>query len=298
MAHEQQSVISCQSTYDPASKHDVWTGTLSCGCKFLKPKRGPAPRRAKCNLHSERIEGVPVSSGLSDTTEREMTDAELARDAGDEQRPDFTATAGSERPTLPIPNANNAPSTSSPIQDSITTTPTTAPNHSIPTNSTVLPIDFAPLDMVDGRIPCPKCSAKGDLIERDGEWWLCPECEHVWKPVEIEIPHDPVQEEINHYIAPVPETNTIWPPSPEIVEALTVALNALPPSQKSAVILIETLGDKVVSAGEFVESPTPPVASVSAPTDPTHYDEHGRMILDQAAINRGLELWHKSFAGK
>jgi hypothetical protein len=43
-----------------------------------------------------------------------------------------------------------------------------------------------PLDIIDGRVPCPKCGEKGDLIaaqcdaEAPQDVWECPACRHQW----------------------------------------------------------------------------------------------------------------------
>jgi hypothetical protein len=48
------------------------------------------------------------------------------------------------------------------------------------------PIAPKPLDIIDGRLSCPKCGAKGDLIaaqcdaEAPQDVWECPACRHQW----------------------------------------------------------------------------------------------------------------------
>jgi hypothetical protein len=285
---QQQTVVSCQSASDPSGR-PVWTGTLSCGCAFTKPKRGDAPIRAKCDKHPVKVEG-----------------------AGGENRPDPTMIGVPSKTATDLIQAENT--TTPIIPTSSTETPT-----EIPPVRPSIQSEAEASCRLDGEtqivpIPCPQCSSPADLVDAAENVWMCPN-EHVWREPKfaykdafnsvqggplVEIPpmdpkdFVPLQAVVDaeEFTIGVGTTETIEPPPGEPVFQTddckawieSVPATLVPPSPE--------IVDSFLAANPPTEAEMnpPPVESVTAfPTD-----AYGQPILDRAALNRGFEGWFKT----
>lgn len=247
---QQQTVLSFTETYNERSRKTYYVLRLGCGCEvtILKAKgMEKPPGRRTCYTHPTHV--VPGGEQRSDPISATPT------------------TAPTENPILPTTSAKSAPLNTSPIPDSITTTPTGDRTPDYSANLAGCDRDWI------GRQP-------------DNPDWGKPPTKLVIPDTEIpsepdeQVPSEELREKLGFEPVSNNEDAVVMPMSDDqLLPILGVASDAIPVAPDVA---------------EYVAPPVSESVTDSAPTDPTRFDKDGRIIIDSAAINRAFARMYPS----
>lgn len=316
MVQQQQHVIECRSEYDPASRRDVWTGTLSCGCRFLKPKtKAAAPLRLKCEKHLER-----VAIGMAKLVETPVPLSVLAEELVVKAVPDSdTTSVGSICTHLACVQSQL---TQGKCYDHCIICPKCeeepcnpdSPNPQckkcVAANVETVACSFGSIESADA---CWEDALPGSLYcakHKDGESpFVLPQTAEIEKPT----PATNTAKSAASESSTTPDSITTTP-TEECRNCLIFgqdscsehsSLEPHPPVRICSAFhegvgpcMGDAIPDSPFCAGhqptkppplDPIKPPPPPVVTPQVPNDPSKYDEHGRLIIDSAAINRAFQ---------